>query len=224
MSETSSTQLRYAVRLQTGALMVALISAGAFISVPIPGSPVPIVLQNMFVILTGVLLPAGWAALSVGVYLILGAVGLPVFAGATGGLAHLAGPTGGFLIGFPISAAVVAVILQDRRGARDGDQLSTPRGEGSQQAAPHRDGQHQAGMASIAPASHGVVRHAIALVAGFLVIYATGVPWLALTAGLSPAQALVAGMLPFLPGDIMKTAVLLILIRSIPRSLWQMLN
>lgn len=224
MTETSSPQLRYAVRLQTGALMVALISAGAFISVPIPGSPVPIVLQNMFVVLTGVLLPAGWAALSVGVYLILGAVGLPVFAGATGGLAHLAGPTGGFLIGFPIAAAVVAVILRDRRVKRGGNPLSTPGGGGAQQAAARRDGQHQAGIASVASGSHSVFRHAIALVVGFLVIYATGVPWLALTADLTPAQAVVVGMLPFLPGDIMKTAVLLLLIRSVPRSIWQMLN
>lgn len=215
MSETSSTQLHYAVRLQTGALMVALISAGAFISVPIPGSPVPIVLQNMFVILTGVLLPVGWAALSVGVYLILGAVGLPVFAGATGGLAHLAGPTGGFLIGFPLAAAVVAMILQDRRAPR-GSNLQT---------SPRRDARSLAGTApGASPAAFGIVRQGIALVAGFLVIYATGVPWLALTAGLSPAQALVAGMLPFLPGDIIKAAVLLILIRSVPRSLWQMLN
>ncbi len=224
MTETSSPQLRYAVRLQTGALMVALISAGAFISVPIPGSPVPIVLQNMFVVLTGVLLPAGWAALSVGVYLILGAVGLPVFAGATGGLAHLAGPTGGFLIGFPIAAAVVAVILRDRWVKRGGNPLSTPGGSGAQQAASRRNGQHQAGIASVAPGSLSVFRHAIALVIGFLVIYATGVPWLALTADLTPAQALVVGMLPFLPGDIMKTAVLLLLIRSVPRSIWQMLN
>src|SRR6056297_2752500 len=98
MTDTSSQHMGYALRLQTGALLVALISAGAFISVPIPGSPVPIVLQNMFVILAGLVLPAGWAALTVGVYLLLGAVGLPVFAGATGGLAHLAGPTGGFLM------------------------------------------------------------------------------------------------------------------------------
>lgn len=172
--------------------MVALISAGAFISVPIPGSPVPIVLQNMFVILTGVLLPVGWAALTVAVYLVIGAVGLPVFAGATGGLAHLAGPTGGFLIGFPIAAAVVAAILQIR-GKRTA-------------------------------ADVGLLRQIISLVAGFLVIYAAGVPWLAFTAGLTATQAVAAGMLPFLPGDIIKAVVLVLLLRTLPRSVWQMLN
>ncbi len=192
MTETSSQQLGYAVRLQTGALLVALISAGAFISVPIPGSPVPIVLQNMFVILAGLVLPAGWAALSVGVYLLLGVVGLPVFAGATGGLAHLAGPTGGFLLGFPIASAVTAAII------------------------------HRGTVRSAAQA--GIGRQILSLAAGFLVIYATGVPWLALTADLSFVQAAAAGMLPFIPGDIVKAAVLILLLRTVPTSVWQMLN
>lgn len=192
MTNTSSTQLGYAVRLQTGALMVALISAGAFISIPVPGSPVPIVLQNMFVILTGMLLAPGWAALTVGVYLALGIVGLPVFAGATGGLAHLAGPTGGFLIGFPLAAAAVAGMLRT-------DENRTV-------------------------ADVGVFRQVVSLVVGFLVIYVAGVPWLAFTAGLTAPQALAAGMLPFLPGDIVKAAALLLLIRSVPRSVWRMLN
>lgn len=216
MTDTSSSQLRYAVRLQTGALMVALISAGAFISVPIPGSPVPIVLQNMFVILTGVLLTPGWAALTVGVYLVIGAVGLPVFAGATGGLAHLAGPTGGFLIGFPIAAAVVATILP--HGSARPDSLAHRQSDSRHSTETRSDVHPRSATAA------GALRQTIALVVGFLVIYATGVPWLALTAGLTPAQAVVAGMLPFLPGDIIKTAVLVILIRSVPRSIWQMLN
>ncbi|MCG8480360.1 MAG: biotin transporter BioY [Spirochaetales bacterium] len=111
MSRDSTNTLRYATRVQTGALAIALITAGAFVAIPIPGSPVPIVLQNMFVVLAGVILPPGWAALSVGVYLLLGAVGLPVLAGATGGLAPFAGPTGGFLAAFPISAALTSWIL-----------------------------------------------------------------------------------------------------------------
>ena len=63
MADVNTSDLRYAVRLQIGAVLVALIAAGAFISVPVPGSPVPIVLQNMFVVLTGVVLAPSWAAL-----------------------------------------------------------------------------------------------------------------------------------------------------------------
>lgn len=107
----------YAGRIQTAALMIALIAVGAVIAIPVPGSPVPIVLQNAFVVLTGVVLSPLWAATTVAVYLGMGAVGLPVFAGATGGVAHFAGPTGGFLIGFLVAAPVVAAITAVGRDA-----------------------------------------------------------------------------------------------------------
>ncbi|MDA3949241.1 MAG: biotin transporter BioY [Spirochaeta sp.] len=107
----------YARRIQMAALMVALIAAGSFIAIPLPGTPVPIVLQNLFVVLTGIVLPPAWALITVAVYLVMGALGLPVFAGATGGLAHFAGPTGGFLVGFAAAAAATAVVMNLRGGA-----------------------------------------------------------------------------------------------------------
>lgn len=79
-------------------LFAALIAAGAFIAIPI--GPVPIVLQNLFVLLAGLLLPGGWAVASIGVYLLAGALGLPVFAGGTGGIGRIFGPTGGYLLGY----------------------------------------------------------------------------------------------------------------------------
>jgi len=79
-------------------LMAALIAVGAFIAIPI--GPVPIVLQNMFVILAGLLLGSRWGLASVGVYLLAGLVGLPVFSGGGAGLGHLFGPTGGYLVGY----------------------------------------------------------------------------------------------------------------------------
>ena len=79
-------------------LFVALIAAGAFIS--IPAGPVPIVLQNMFVLLAGLLLGPRWGLASVSIYLLLGLFGLPVFAGGTGGIGRILGPTGGYLIGY----------------------------------------------------------------------------------------------------------------------------
>ncbi len=63
------------------ALFVALISVGAFIAIPI--GPVPIVLQNMFVLLAGLLLGPAWGTACVAVYLLVGLAGLPVFAGGT---------------------------------------------------------------------------------------------------------------------------------------------
>lgn len=79
-------------------LFVALITAGAFIT--IPAGPVPIVLQNMFVLLAGLLLGPRWGLASVSIYLLLGLFGLPVFAGGTGGIGRILGPTGGYLIGY----------------------------------------------------------------------------------------------------------------------------
>ena len=95
-------------------LMAAFIAVGAFIALPI--GPVPIVLQNFFVLLTGLLLGSRWAAASVAVYLLAGACGLPVFAGGTGGLGHLIGPRGGYLVGFLVAAFLVGWVAERARG------------------------------------------------------------------------------------------------------------
>jgi biotin transport system substrate-specific component len=92
---TASTDLKMTVY---ASLFVALIAVGAFIAIPI--GPVPIVLQNLFVLLAGLLLGPVWGLASVAVYLIIGLAGLPVFAGGTSGLGKLFGPTGGYLLGY----------------------------------------------------------------------------------------------------------------------------
>jgi biotin transport system substrate-specific component len=89
-------------------LFTALMAVGAYISIPV--GPVPIVLQNMFVLLAGLLLGPAWGTASVLLYLFLGAVGLPVFSGGGGGLAHFAGPTGGYLLGYLPAVAVTGAI------------------------------------------------------------------------------------------------------------------
>jgi biotin transport system substrate-specific component len=92
------------------ALFAALTAAGTFISIPLPFSPVPIVLQNLFALLAGLVLGPFLGGCAVGLYLIAGAVGAPVFAGATGGFVRFMGPTGGFLIGYLLSAVVAGFI------------------------------------------------------------------------------------------------------------------
>lgn len=109
--EPSAQQLK---RMVYAALMASLTAAGAFIAVPI--GPVPIVLQNLFVMLAGLLLGGRWGLISVGVYLLAGAVGLPVFAGGTGGLGKFVGPTGGYLLGFAAAAYLIGVISESGRG------------------------------------------------------------------------------------------------------------
>jgi biotin transport system substrate-specific component len=95
-------------------LMAALTAAGAYIAIPI--GPVPIVLQNLFVMLAGLLLGGRWGLISIGVYLLAGAVGLPVFAGGTGGIGKFVGPTGGYLLGFAAAAYLIGVVSERGKG------------------------------------------------------------------------------------------------------------
>jgi biotin transport system substrate-specific component len=96
------------------ALMAAFIAIGAFVAIPI--GPVPIVLQNLFVLLAGLLLGPRWGAASVALYLLAGACGLPVFAGATGGLGRFLGPTGGYLISYLPAVMLVGGLSLAGRG------------------------------------------------------------------------------------------------------------
>lgn len=89
------------------ALMTALMCLLAPFSIPV-GMTV-MTMQTFLIALTGYLLRPRAALMAVGAYLMLGACGLPVFSGFSGGFGVLAGPTGGFLLGFPGMAAVCAV-------------------------------------------------------------------------------------------------------------------
>lgn len=91
------------------AMFTGLTAMGAFISIPI--GPVPITLQTLFVILSGLILGPKLGALSQIVYIILGLVGIPIFAGFTGGLQSVMKPSFGFAIGFIFAAYVVGKIV-----------------------------------------------------------------------------------------------------------------
>lgn len=108
-------------KLVLASLMAALIAVGGYLAIPI--GPVPIVLQNLFVLVAGLLLGGRWAASAVAVYLLAGACGLPVFAGGGSGLGHLFGPRGGYLFGFLLAAWVVGTI-SERSGRRPGWEIA----------------------------------------------------------------------------------------------------
>jgi len=100
------------------ALFAALTAAGTFIAVPVPGSAVPVGLQNLFALLSGLVLGPLLGTAAVLCYLALGAIGLPVFAGAKGGIAHFFGPTGGYLLGYALCALVAGLIAGRPRAGR----------------------------------------------------------------------------------------------------------
>jgi biotin transport system substrate-specific component len=94
-------------RIVWTALLAACIAVGAWLQLPI--GAVPITLQPLFVFLAGYLLgPAGGAG-AVALYVAAGVLGLPVFAGGKAGLGVLLGPTGGYLAGFVLGAAVTGL-------------------------------------------------------------------------------------------------------------------
>ena len=95
-------------------LMAALTSVGAYIYVPI--GPVPIILSTLFVILSGLLLGSRWGLASMALYLLVGAIGLPVFSGGKGGFAHFMGPTGGYLFGYLVASWITGFISERSPG------------------------------------------------------------------------------------------------------------
>jgi biotin transport system substrate-specific component len=107
------------VRVLAVILGAVLVAVAAQIAVPLPGTPVPMTLQPMAVLLVGGLLGARLGALSMILYLAMGAVGLPVFTPSAvllPGVGRLLGPTGGYLLAYPVAAwAVGAIIVEGSR-------------------------------------------------------------------------------------------------------------
>jgi biotin transport system substrate-specific component len=94
-----------------GALLVAL---AAQVIVPVPFSPVPMTLQPLAVLVVGGVLGASAGLSGLALYLVLGILGLPVFAAGGSGVLHLAGPTGGYLLAFPLAAALTGALVPRR--------------------------------------------------------------------------------------------------------------
>ena len=149
------------------ALMTALLCVLAPLSVPI--GPVPVSLAILAVCLNAYILGMKGALISVLVYLLLGAAGVPVFAGFTGGLAKLAGPTGGYLAGYLLTAAIGG-----RAAEKSGRRLL--------------------------PTAFG-------LAVGVLAAYFAGTLWFLHVTGSELGYALSVCVFPFIPFDIAKIAV-----------------
>lgn len=96
-------------------LFGALTAAGAWMIIPLP--PVPITLQTLFMGMAAILLGGRLGALSQGIYILLGILGLPVFAGGKAGIGVLLGPTGGYLIGFIVAAFVIGWMAGKKKQA-----------------------------------------------------------------------------------------------------------
>jgi biotin transport system substrate-specific component len=92
----------------------ALVAVCAHLALPLYFTPVPLSLAPFAVLVIGLLLSPRLAASTLGAYLLEGALGLPVFSPtpAIAGLAHLLGPTGGYLLSYPVAAALIAYLVR----------------------------------------------------------------------------------------------------------------
>lgn len=96
------------------AIMAAVTAVMAQIAIPMPMG-VPMTMQTFAVTMAGVILGSKKGGMSILVYVLLGAIGVPVFAGFSGGIQNLIGPTGGFIISFPIMAYVIGLGVEMRK-------------------------------------------------------------------------------------------------------------
>jgi len=169
----------FRVRAFAVALGALVVAAAAQVSIPLPGTPVPMTLQPMAVLLVGGLLGARLGALSMILYLAMGAAGLPVFTPTVPlvGFARLFGPTGGYLLAYPIAAYAVGAIVPLLR--------SVERGSGGEDWA----------------------RVALAVLAGLVLIHLGGLAQMAIITGSVSGAARLATW-PFLLGDLLKLAIL----------------
>lgn len=110
--ETSSQSWFTTQHMAFTALCTAILCIISPIALPVPFSPVPLTLATLMIYLIAYLFGSRLAVLSVILYLLLGASGFPVFSGYAGGIAKLAGPTGGYLAGYLVIAGLSGHIME----------------------------------------------------------------------------------------------------------------
>ena len=168
------------------AVCAAITCVLAPLSIPISGM-IPITLATFAVMLSGILLGGRLGALSQVIYLIIGAVGVPVCAGFTPALPKLLGPTGGYLVGY-IPLAFVCGAIYSIWGKN----------------------------------SRGVKKYAfilLGMIAGTVVLYAFGTAWFCILNHVDVIYALTLCVVPFLIGDAIKIAVVMILAPQLEKAI-----
>ncbi len=155
-------------RLMLAFSFACMTGVGAYMKIYTPLSPVPFTAQVFFVLLSGAVLGSRYGGISQLMYVCLGIVGVPWFAGGNRGYENVVGATGGYLVGFIVAAALVGYFVE--RNAQ---------------------GRTLKGLLPI-------------MLLGVLIIYCIGATWLAIILGLTPWQAFILGVAPFIVLDVIK--------------------
>ena len=165
------------------AAMTAIICILGPWAINIPISPVPITLCSMGIYFALYLLGLKLGSISVLLYVLLGAAGLPVFTNFSGGIGKVLGPTGGYIIGYLFLALICGFFIEKAPGK--------------------------------------LPLQVIGFILGTAVLYLFGTLWLQLQLGLTFPAALMAGVIPYIPGDIVKLILALSLALPLKKRLHQ---
>lgn len=182
-------------------LTIALMAVSAWISIPL--GPVPFTLQTFVMVFALVALTPGQCLAAIGGYLVIGAIGVPVFSSMRGGIGVLLGPTGGFLWGYLIGAALALAllcVLGRYGGGRSGEKGRAAGGSAK------RD---RAGLA---------VSFAAALLF-IVVMYVCGWAQYMAVSGVGPGVAFAVAVAPFIVVDLVKTVVGVLTARAVKQAI-----
>lgn len=161
--------------IAASAIFVALIAVGGWISIPV--LMIPFTMQNFFMLLAAAVMKR-YAVIPVGLYVLLGTLGLPIFHNGTAGIGILLGPTGGFLIGFVVMAGIAGWLFERQS-----------------------------------------VRFDILALAAFSIgAYAFATGWFMISTGASLAAAVITCVVPFVIGDVIKSAIIETIILRLRRT------
>ena len=176
--ESKKTKVAFSAKeLSIIAIFAAITAVLAQIAVPLPFTPMPISFGLVAVYITGILLKPRHAAFAQFCYLALGAVGVPVFGNFRGGIGALFGPTGGYLLVYPIMAWIVAITLNNPKSRQ---------AERSQSK------------------SFLFLKTGISICIAHTILYLGGTTWLSVTTGNTFLASLSLAVFPFIPLDIVK--------------------
>ena len=173
--------------LLLAALMAAVCAVCSWISIPLPFTPVPINLGTLAVFLAAGILGWKYGSISVIVFVLLGAAGLPVFHGFTGGMGIITGPTGGYIVGYILAAFLTGIMIDTYFKARKSNENKA--------------------------ATYAVLALAMAL--GLFACYALGTAWFMHISGTDLKAALLMCVVPFLIGDAIKIAAATVLVKKL---------
>lgn len=182
--QTTNTMKKANTKMMIMAAIFAAVTAVCS-QIQIPLAPVPVNLSTFAVFLTAGLLGSRYGTLSMLVYVLLGAVGAPVFAGFTGGFGIITGPTGGYIIGYIFAALVTGLVIE--KTAPKSNPMAAP----------------------------SILMLILAMVLGLGVCYLLGTIWFIHLTGWTLGKSLMTCVVIFLPGDALKIAAATILIKKL---------